>query len=199
MAVYILRSTWIFFSIFLPSPPVWLYISLYLPALCLSLPLFFSVCFFLPPSASYFSWFIVRRGVSVRPGLPLCVCECGAVVYGGARDKSCFSLRCVKTVAWGENDGRWTDDTPERGRRSRKRRGEERDAAATGSSFCSGSAFTGLLSSSSSSFSTCASLTLLRLFTPDYYSRCFLFLPLPLPLSHSAGCSSGSWITAATN
>lgn len=61
-----------FFSIFLPSTPVCLYISLSAWVCPLPLPLL-SLIFFLP--ASYFSWFIVRQGVSVRPRLPLWFCE----------------------------------------------------------------------------------------------------------------------------
>lgn len=146
MAVYILRSTWIFSSIFLPSPPVYLYISLYLPA-SLSIPpspsLLLSLSSLFP--ASYFSWFIARQGVSVRPGLPLCVCE-GVLLFTVLPAINHVFLRCGKTV--GKNDGRWTDDTPKRGRR--RRGGRDLATAAAGSSFGSGSVFPALLSFSSS-------------------------------------------------
>ena len=146
MAVYSLRSTWIFFSIFLPSPPVCLYISLYLalsvphpPSLALSLSLSSSSSSSFPP-ASYFSWFIVRQGVSVRPGLPLCVCE-GVLLFMVVPAINHASPCCGETVGRERNDGRWSDDAPELGsrRRRRKRALLHRLLSRLSSSFCSGS------------------------------------------------------------
>lgn len=70
-----------------------------------------------PPSSptSYFSWFIVRQSVSVRPRLPLCVCE-RVVLFMVLPAINHVFLRCGK-IAEGKNDGRWTDDIPEQERK----------------------------------------------------------------------------------
>lgn len=160
------------------SLSAWLCLSL---SLSLSLFLSFSSSFF--SSASYFTWFIVRQGVSVRPGLPLCVCE-GVLLFIVVP-----AINHVFLSLWEDGGEKWRSmDRWYTGTRKKK----DRDAASTGSSFCSGSVFTALLSSSS--FPTCAclssmpSLTLLRLFTLDYYYGFFS------PLSLSFTQYDGSWL-----
>lgn len=78
----------------------------------LSLTTLLSRFFTLP--ASYFSWFIVRQGVSVRPRLPLWFCEGGLLFMAPATINHVFQ-RCERRV--GENHGRWTDDAADGGGR----------------------------------------------------------------------------------
>lgn len=61
-----------------------------------------------PPSSptSYFSWFIVRQSVSVRPRLPLCVCE-RVVLFMVLPAINHVFLRCGKIV-----EGKMTLDGP---------------------------------------------------------------------------------------
>lgn len=97
------------------------------PSLSLTPPLF--------SPTSYFCWFMVKQGVSVRPRLPLCVCE-GVLLFMMPAAINHVSLRRGKTVERGKNHGRCTDDTP--ARRKGSRRGSCRVFSGFSSSFFSG-------------------------------------------------------------
>ena len=130
------------------SLSAWLSVHPSLP-LTLSLPSSLSLSLFFFP-ASYFSWFIVRQGVSVRPGLPLCVCE-GVLLF--------MVLPAINHVSSAVEDGgekwrsmdRWYTRTRKKKDRSRRSRlGRRGLLSRFSSSFFSYSVFAALLSFSSS-------------------------------------------------
>lgn len=139
-----------------------------------------------PPSSptSYFSWFIVRQGVSVRPRLPLCVCE-RVVLFMVLPAINHVFLRCGKI-----GEGKWRSmDRWYTGTRKERRSRHDRCGLLWGfsCSFGSGSVCIFLL------LSSC-----LHTQAHTFYLYIWLFLSSVFFLFLRSGWRV-SWITVATN
>lgn len=193
MAVYILRSTWIFSSIFLPSPPVCLYISLYLPnSLSIPLPLSLSLLLLSLSFLNQLLLLIYSEAECQRAAGAAIVCLWGsAVVYGPARDKSCFPpLWEDGGEKWRSMDRWYTGTRIKKEGRKRSRQGRRGLLFRFSSSCCSGSVFIASLSFSSSTSAFLSVHALTHMHTPIRLLHLIITRGVFFPL---AQCES-SWL-----